>query len=128
MRILLAVFLILSLSWACSNPAPIDQSTPEAAAKGFFEALAKGDYELAKRYGTDPTQESVQHFHTNLKMISAEEKQELEAPYQAGIQQVACTDAQGNTTCTIIYQNQHEVRTELVQQNELWFVQLELNF
>lgn len=130
MRILTAIILVLGLSWACTDPAavPIDQSTPEASAKGFFEALGQGDYELARRYGTDPTQESVRDFSTNLKMISEEEKKELEAPFQAAIEQVNCMDEQGNTTCTILYQNQNEVRAELVQQNELWFVQLELNF
>lgn len=130
MRIFIAIILVLGLSWACTNSAsvPIDQSTPEASAKGFFEALSKGDYDLARRYGTDPTQKSVRDFSTNLKMVSEEEKQELEAAFQTAIEQVNCTDEQGNMTCIILYQNQNEVRAELVQQNELWFVQLELNF
>ena len=130
MRTFIAIFLLLSLHWACTNPegVPIDQSTPEATTKGFFEALGQGDYELAKRYGTESTQQSVQHFNTNLKMISPEEKQALEDPFKVAIEGVNCTDEQGNTTCVVVYQNQGEVRAELVQQNEQWFVQLELNF
>lgn len=129
MRFFTAIALLLLLSSACTTTEPeIDQSTPEAATKGFFEALNQGHYDLAGRYGTDATDESVRHFKTNLKMVSEEEKKVLTAPFEVPLDKVSCTEQQGNTVCTVVYQNQQEVRAELVQRNDKWFVQMELNF
>jgi len=128
MRFFTALVFLMGLAWACVSESDIDQSTPKAAAQGFFTALSSGDYDLAKRYGTASTSESVQHFATNLKMVSEAEQQELQAPFQVEIEQINCIEQQGNTTCTILYKNQQEVRADLVQQNEQWLVQMELNF
>lgn len=128
MRSWFVALLLLAWTIACTSEAPTTQSTPEEATKGFFTALSEGDYDLAQRYATTSTQESVQNFATNLKMVSAEEKSDLEAPFQIAIDRVDCTNNQGNTTCVILYANQTEVRVDLVQQNDQWFIQMDLNF
>lgn len=124
-------FLLLCFSMviiACNEPAATDQSSPEAAVKGLFEALKAGDFETAKLYGTTSTQESLLDFKTNLNMISDDEKKEVLAPYNMEISKVTCAEEQGQTNCELCCSDAGEVRVEVVQQEQKWFVQMEFAY
>lgn len=128
MRLFIALGLLLLLNIACTPESKTSQNTPEEAAKGFFEALKVEDFEKAKKYGTKSTKESLQDFATNLKMISAEEKAELIAPYKMEVSKVTCAENQGTTTCKLCCNPEFDVELTMVQQDNQWFAQMDFAF
>ncbi|WMX15193.1 hypothetical protein [Aureispira sp. CCB-E] len=128
MRLLTALVFLLFLNIACTSEPQTDQSTPEAAAKGFFEALKAEDFEKAKLYGTKSTQESLRDFATNLKMINAEEKEELIAPYKMEVSKVTCAEKSGTTICQLCCNPEFDVELTMVQQDEKWFAQMDFPY
>lgn len=130
MRFLIAVTLFLLFIVLACEPTEnaVKQATPKEAAKGFLNALKAEDFELAGRYVSESSQESLQNFRTNLNMISAEEKQTLMAAYKVPIKTIDCAEQQGETRCNLSYEPDGEGILKLVQQDQKWFVQMEFDY
>ncbi len=129
MRLFLSLGLIFLLGIACESEPQVAQSNPEEAVRGLFEALKADDMEKARLFLTTSSQESLQHFETNLKMINEEEKQGLIAPFKIDISKVTCAESQGTTTCTLCCSAEGgEAAIEMIQQDDKWFAQLEFVF
>jgi hypothetical protein len=128
MRLFIALGILLITTIACTSETQTTQSSPEEAAKGFFSALKAEDFEKAKLYGTTSTKESLQDFATNLKMINAEEKEELTAPYKMEVSKVTCIEKNGTTLCKICCNPEFDVELTMVQQDEKWFAQMDFAY
>jgi len=124
MRLFISLGILLLVTIACTSEPQTNQGSPEEAAKGFFAALKAEDFEQAKLYGTKSTQTSLQDFATNLKMINAEEKEELTAPYKMEVSKVTCAEKNGTTTCKLCCSPEFDVELIMVQQDTKWFAQM----
>lgn len=128
MRLFIAFGILLLITIACTPETSTNQSSPEDAAKGFFAALKAEDFEKAKLYGTASTKESLQDFATNLKMINAEEKEALTAPYKMEVSKVTCAEKNGTTICKLCCSPEFDVELTMVQQDEKWFAQMDFSY
>jgi len=128
MRLFIVSGFLLFVSIACTSESPTNQSSPEEAVKGFFAALKAENFEQAKLYATQSTKISLQDFATNLKMISAEEKAAIIAPYKMEVSKVTCAEKNGTTTCTICCNPEFDVELIMVQQDNQWFAQMDFVF
>jgi hypothetical protein len=129
MRLLIAVslFLLLVILACESTETPIQQATPKEAAQGFLKAMNAENYDLAARYVSASSRESLQNFRTNLNMISEEEKKTLLEAYKVPVGEINCQEQQGETRCSFSTPEGDGV-LPLVQQDEKWFVQMDFDF
>lgn len=122
-----SLFLFLFL-FSCANKQEVAQSTPEEAARGLFDALKVDDFERARLFGTNTTQESLLNFETNLKMVSEEEKKDLTAPFKLDISKVTCIDNQGSMNCTLCCSTDGDIIIEMVEQDNKWFAKIDFAY
>ncbi len=130
MRFLIATTLfILFFILACeSAETPIEQDTPKAAARGFLDAMNAENFDLAARYVSESSRESLQDFRTNLNMINEAEKKTLLEAYKVPVETIDCLEQQGETRCNLTYSPEGEGNLNLVQQDQKWFVQMNFDF
>lgn len=128
MRLFIALGVLFLVTIACTSEPQTNQSSPEEAAKGLFEAIKAENFEQAKLYCTKSTKESLQEFATALKMSNPEEKQELIAPYKMEVSKVTCAEKSGTTTCKLCCSPEFDVELILVQQDDKWFAQMDFPY
>lgn len=128
MRLFIALGILLLVTISCTSEPQTNQSSPEEAAKGLFDALKAEDFEKAKLYSTKSTQKSLQEFETALKMGNPEEKEALIAPYKMEVSKVSCAEKNGTTTCKLCCSPEFDVELVLVQQDDKWFAQMDFPY
>lgn len=127
MRLLpIASFLFLAtFLFSCAENAK--QQTPEDAARGFFAALAELDFETAKTYATENTQQSLKLLEVSMNMSSPEDKKELKKQFAIELKEVTCTEADGQTSCKVCCDAAGgEAPVNMVQEDNKWYVNLEM--
>ncbi|MCP4439096.1 MAG: DUF4878 domain-containing protein [Aureispira sp.] len=127
MRLLTFASLLILSTFLFSCEESSKQLTPEDAARGFFTALAELDFETAKTYATESTQQSLKLIEVAMNMSSEEDKAELKKQFAIEIKEVTCAEVDGQTSCKICCDaSGGEAPVNMVQEDNKWYVNLEM--
>lgn len=125
----LFLILIIGLLFSCDQVVHQQEtSDPAAVVTAFFEAMKTEDLSKAKSYLSENSRLSFTAFESNLSIIVEERRTALLAPFKLNIQQVNCSSEGGTTFCSVCCSEEGDIRLEMTQVNEQWFIQEEFGF
>lgn len=118
-RKLIALACILGL-WSCGGSL---QNTPESACKYFVEQLGQSEFEAAATVATPEMQRHLRLLHTEWKMSSESERQQLRSSLATANAAVSCRENDGVMECIVCCNSAGDsARFEMKQLENKWYV------
>lgn len=128
MRYLLLI-LILGFLFSCDQVVQQQEtSDPATVVIAFFEAMKIEDLSKAKSFLSENSRLSFMAFENNLSSIGEARRTTFLAPFKLSVQQVNCSLEGGTMFCSVCCSDEGDIRLEMTQVNEQWFIQEEFGF
>ena len=125
----LFLMLIFGLLFACDQTVQQQEtSDPAAVVTAFFEAMKTEDLNKAKGYLSENSRLSFTAFENNLSSLDEARRTTFLAPFKLNIQQVNCSSEGGSMFCSVCCSDEGDIRLEMTQVNEQWFIQEEFGY